>query len=125
MSAKNNLNLIQRDTRINRIAESIATTEEKNFLKVNIYSNDLNNEKLTKFINEDNELFIYRFTDNYFPLENLKKESNINLYNYYIFNRFYEEFEFMDESEFDDEFYYYVKNTYLKTFFTDILKLTK
>ena len=97
----------------------------KNFLKINIHTNDLGNEKLTNFINTDNELFIYRFTDSYFPLKNLNKESNINLYNYYIFNRFYEEFELMDESEFSDEFYYYVKNTYLKTSFTDILKLIK
>jgi len=90
-----------------------------------LYTNDLGNEKLTNFVNTDNELFIYRFTDSYFPLKNLNKESNINLYNYYIFNRFYEEFELMNESEFSDEFYYYVKNTYLKTSFSDILKLIK
>lgn len=81
-----------------------------------IYKQDLRNKLLkNKNIKKD----VYKFTDGFFPLPKLKHDSDINMINYYIFNKLYEVYLELDKTKLDDELSYYIEDTYLKTKFVD------
>lgn len=66
--------------------------------------------------------FIYKFTDNFFPLKKLidsKLNQGTTLINYYIFNRLYDEYLKIDKTKLDDDLCFYIEDNYIKTYFTE------
>lgn len=113
---------INEHTLINNIMFKYSLLIEENiFLKKNT-KNSSNIKKITRHFND---YFIYKFTDDYFPLKQLTDSNlNLNSYNYYIFNRFYDEFKKNDESLFSEKFNLDVEESFIKTAFIDVLKNT-
>ena len=93
----------------------------KSYLKQNVYEKELNH------LLEKSNPFVYKFTDNYFPLVELTNNKNIpdeiKYINYYIFNRLYEEYKNIDNSQLDDKISFYIEDNYMKTKFVDLLNL--
>lgn len=69
--------------------------------------------------NKDVAKLVYKFTDDFFPLPKLNENDNINLINYYIFNRLYNEYKYLNKSKIDENLKVYIDNTFIKTQFVD------
>lgn len=69
--------------------------------------------------NKDVAKLVYKFTDDFFPLLKLNENDNINLINYYIFNRLYNEYKYLNKSKIDENLKVYIDNTFIKTQFVD------
>lgn len=95
--------------------------DEKIYLK----KNNLNCGHVKGDVQFFKDAYVFKLTENYFPFKNLdSKNYNLNTFNYFIFNKLFDEYKKLENNIIDEKFSLYLEETYFKTYFANILLRT-